>query len=129
VLRTQAFPFIRAHPLRFILSKESENILDVVLCRTGGERKKTADEIKELMKKAAAEKAFLSLLYGGSATVLVLVLGFFMAQTKIMKDHAMLEKWAKSNGIYGVLPKTKDGKIDTDLSLKLTGILVSIWPE
>ena len=58
-----------------------------------------------------------------------LVLGFSMAQTKIMKDHAMLEKWAKSNGIYGVLPKTKDGKIDTDLSLKLTGILVSIWPE
>jgi hypothetical protein len=94
-----------------------------------GERKKTADEIKELMEKEAAEKAFLSQLYGGSATVLVLVLGFSMAQTKIMKDHAMLEKWAKSNGIYGVLPKTKDGKVDTDLALKLTGILVSIWPE
>jgi len=40
-----------------------------------------------------------------------------------------LEKWARSIGIYGVLPKTKDGKVDTDLALKLTGILVSIWPE
>ncbi len=39
-----------------------------------------------------------------------------------------LEKWARSIGIYGVLPKTKDGKVDTDLALKLTGILVSIWP-
>ena len=38
------------------------------------------------------------------------------------------EKWARSIGIFGVLPKTKDGKIDPYLSLKLTGMLVSIWP-
>ena len=31
------------------------------------------------------------------------------------------EKWARSIGILGLLPKTKDGKIDPFLSLKLTG--------
>jgi hypothetical protein len=39
-----------------------------------------------------------------------------------------LEKWARSIGIYGVLPKTNEGKIDPYLSLKLTGMLVSSWP-
>jgi hypothetical protein len=39
-----------------------------------------------------------------------------------------LEKWARSIGIFGVLPKTNEGKIDPYLSLKLIGILVSIWP-
>ncbi len=118
VVKSKIYPKIEPYLLKFdelmckcLPTKETEKTKDPV-----------TDPTSQLAKVASAVKtsAAKSVRSAPPPTAVVVIAGKDGAATRIQ------DRWARSIGIYEVFPKTKHGKIDTFLSLKLTGILLSI---
>ena len=119
VVKTKIYPKIEPYLLKF----------DEVMCKclptkvTEKTKDPVTDPTSQLAKAAPAVKtsAAKSVRSAPSPIAVAVIAG---------KDRAgspTNEKWARSIGIYEFFPKTKHGQIDTFLSFKLTGILLSIW--